>query len=78
MYEYANMLKNGEGVPQNKEEAVKYYKNASEKGNEEYANMMRIGDGIKQDKEEAAKLLKNSADKGNDQAILWYATMVKW
>ena len=73
MLNYAIMLNNGDGVPVNKSEAIKYFKMSIEKGNDDamlnYAIMLNNGDGVPVNKSEAIKYYKMSADKGNKKAI---------
>jgi TPR repeat protein len=49
---YADSLKNGEGIPQNLSEAVKYYKLSADLGNStamnNYADCLKNGQGIDQ------------------------------
>lgn len=59
MRNYAVMLEHGQGIPQDKKEAAKYYKMAADRGNagsmKVYGRMLEKGDGIPQDKEAATK-----------------------
>ena len=62
MITYATMLYKGDGIAVNKKEAVRYYKMAADKGNENamfiYAAMLYKGDGIAVNKIEAARYYK--------------------
>ena len=47
MNNYGTMLENGEGVPENQSEALRYYSMAADKGNEEaIKNYVRIQYGL--------------------------------
>ena len=73
MYHYAYMLEHGNGVPINKEEAIKYYKMAIDKGNSSamnnYADMLQYGKGVPVNKEEAIKYYKLAIEKGDNDAF---------
>lgn len=73
MYYYAYMLQNGDGVPVDIDESVKYYKMAIDRGYINamisYAIMLRDGIGISIDKEEAKKYFKMAIDKGSSIAM---------
>ena len=63
----------GDGVPQNAETAVKWYRKAAEQGDATAENnlgiMYRTGEGVSRDKEEAVKWYAKSAKHGNSQAM---------
>ena len=66
------MYDNGEGVPQDAAEALKWYRKAAEQG---YAKaqynlgaMYYIGDGVPQDYAEAVKWIRKAAKQGHDGA----------
>jgi len=62
----------GEGVPQDSEEAVKWYKRSAEQGNPDAQNnlgaMYEIGEGIPRDSKEAVKWYQRAAEQGNFDA----------
>ena len=80
MVNYANMLRNGEGVPVNQQEAVKYYKMAIDKGNSDamnnYGLMLKNGEGVPVNHHEAIKYFKMAIDKGNSDAMKNYGNML--
>lgn len=63
----------GNGVPQNDESAVKWYRKAADQGNAEAENrlgvMYRVGQGVSRDKEEAVRWYQKAAKQGNAQAM---------
>ncbi len=69
---FADMYYNGEGIKQNKQEAIKWYKKSAEQGSAKaqcnLGYMYESGDGVTIDKEEAKKWYKKSADQGNEDA----------
>ncbi|OHT02917.1 hypothetical protein TRFO_29844 [Tritrichomonas foetus] len=81
LFNYANMLHNGEGIERNYSEAIKYYKMAIDKGNADamnsYANMLKDGKGIEQNYFEAIRYYKMAIDKENSNAMNNYAFMLQ-
>jgi TPR repeat protein len=63
----------GNGVPQNDESAVKWYRKAADQGNAEAENrlgvMYRVGQGVSRDEEEAVRWYHKAARQGNPQAM---------
>ena len=72
MYFYGLCFYEGDGVSQDYGEAVKWWKKAAEKGNEDamyfYGLCFYEGDGVSQDYGEAVKWWKKAAEKGHDGA----------
>lgn len=66
---YANALKTGEGVQKDMQEAVRYYKLASEKRSDfavyNLAESLKKGEGVPIDIEEGNKCIKIAAENGN-------------
>ena len=69
------MYANGEGVEQDKEEAVKWYRKAAEQGNADAQNTLGVmydkGEGVEQDKEEAVKWFRKAAEQGDGDEHQW-------
>lgn len=72
MNNYGNMLRNGLGVPMNKEEGIKYIEMAARKGNCDamynYGGMITDGILTDKDKMEGRKYLKESSKMGDNEA----------
>ena len=55
MFNYAAILKDGDGISMNKKEAARYFKMAADKGQENailnYATILKDGDGIAMNKQ---------------------------
>ena len=70
----------GDGVPINKKEAVRLYKESADNGCREamfiYAKMKYLGDGTPVDKNEAAHYYKLSAKRGNASSVFQYANIL--
>ena len=68
----------GNGVPQNDNQAVKWYRAAAEQGNATAQNdlglMYRLGRGVDQDKSEAVKWYRKAARQENPSAMFHLAT----
>ena len=68
-FNLALLYANGEGIPQNDAEAVKWYKRAADQGNAKAQSnlgfMYESGKGISQDAAEAVKWYRKSAGHGN-------------
>ena len=71
-YKLAHCYKNGVGVPQSDEDAVRFYKLAADQDHAdaqvELGNRYSNGQGVPQSDAEAARLFKLAADRGNAQA----------
>lgn len=69
---FGNMHQNGWGVPQNHNEAVKWYRKAADQGNAEGQNCLGImyqhGRGVPRDHFEAVKLYRMAVAQGLEQA----------
>ena len=80
MNKYGEILKKGEGVEVNKEEAAQYFKMAADRGNPagmfNYGNMLYKGEGVEINKEEAARYFKMAADSGNPDGMFKYGIML--
>ena len=67
-----SMYYNGEGVPQDYKEAVKWYRMSAEQGNARGQYNLGVmyynGDGVPQDYKEAAKWYRKSAEQGDADA----------
>lgn len=70
------MLRDGDGIEQDKKETAKYYIRAADNGNNysmfNYGVMLHEGDGIEQDKKGAAHYYKMSADNGDSLGMHEY------
>jgi S1-C subfamily serine protease len=66
------MYADGDGVPKNSAEAVKWYRKAADQGNanarHNLANMYNTGDGVPKDSTEAAKWYRKAAEQGDANA----------
>ena len=66
------MYDNGQGVPQDYKEAVRWYTKAAEQGDAEAQTnlgwMYRNGDGVPQDEKEAARWFRLAAEQGYAEA----------
>ena len=73
MFEYAQIIFHGDGVPVNKNESIKYYKKADDEDHVEamfkYALIIKTDDEISNDNLEALKYYKKAADKGHIVAM---------
>ncbi len=71
-YNLALMYYKGKGVPQDDQEAAKWYRKAAEQGNAKaqynLALMYYKGKGVPQDDQEAAKWYRKAAEQGNAKA----------
>ena len=63
---------NGQGVKQDKQEAVKWYRKAAEQGDPDAQCNLGVccanGEGVKQNVQEAVKWFRQSAEQGNENA----------
>jgi len=66
------MYANGEGVPEDDTEAVKWYRKAADqgyvRGQYNLGNMYAIGTGVPEDDKEAVKWFRKAAEQGDAQA----------
>ena len=73
MYKLGNLYYEGEGVNQNYEEAVKYFRMAANKGDADALDMLgdcyKNGEGVPQNYEEAVKYYKLAAEKKNKYSL---------
>ena len=73
---YANMCKNGDGIPVSKQEAAFYYQKAIDKGNVDsmfnYALMLSEGDTLLIKDQTAINLFKTAAEKGHPKSMYVY------
>ena len=80
MFEYAQIIFHGDGVPVNKNESIKYYKKADDEDHVEamfkYALIIKTDDEISNDNLEALKYYKKAADKGHIVAMHNYLRML--
>ncbi len=71
-YNLGVLYDNGQGVPQNSTEAVKWYSKAADQGDSRgennLANMYLSGQGVPQNYTEAMKWFRKAADQGNARA----------
>ncbi|KAK8840227.1 hypothetical protein M9Y10_031172 [Tritrichomonas musculus] len=74
------MLFKGDGVPVDKTEASKYYKNAADKGDvssmNKYTAIIFNGDGVPANKEEGLKYFHIAAEKGDVDAMCKYGEIL--
>ena len=73
-YNLGVMYANGRGVPQDHQEAVKWYRLAAEQGNADAQNSLGlryfIGSGVPQDHQEAVKWYRLAAEQGHAIVLL--------
>ena len=74
-FELGAMYRDGDGVPQNNVEAVKWFSKAAEQGHADaqvnVAIMYQYGMGVPQNDAEAVKWLRKAAEQGNEYAKRW-------
>jgi len=72
-YALGKAYESGNGVPQNDESAVHWYRKAADQGDAAAQNdlgiMYRLGQGVSRDKEEAVRWYRKAAKQGNAQAL---------
>ena len=81
MINYANLLQNGKGGPQNEQKATLYYRKAAEGGNPNgmltYGLMLEHGTGIRANVKQAARFYKMAADNGQVKGMLNYGRLLQ-
>lgn len=74
MYSYANTLRTGSWIPDNKQEVAHFYKNSN--ASFVYAVILKFGDGVSSNKQESVCYFRMAADNGDAKMKILYANML--